>query len=136
MKKARFKVALAGFFAALALLLFVEHGQAQTITAALAKPKSAPVTYVTSPEAITLLDGQTASLKSVLGTLTPGTQAYETVETSFTYYTIILSGVISGKDVEASIQGGFQLFQNPDYVDTPTSQIQGLYWEALDLLSN
>jgi hypothetical protein len=143
MRKARFRVVLAGLFAAFALMLFAGQSQAQIATSAFplgGNPANdgvvAPLDYITAPEAINLLDGQTASLKSVLGTLVPGTQAYKTVETSFTYYTIILSGVVSGKAVEASLNEGFLLYQYPDYVNTPVSQMQALYEEALELLTN
>ncbi|MBK6904355.1 MAG: hypothetical protein IPH04_16535 [Saprospirales bacterium] len=71
-----------------------------------------------------------------MGTLIPGTQPYKTVETSYMFYTMIWSGIVSGKTLPDSIQEGMSLFQYPDYVNTPSSQILSLYQEAVDMLSN
>lgn len=145
MRKARFKMVLLGLLATLTLLLFaVERGEAQTFKPSVV-PKAGgangstiaqPINYVTAPEAMAVLESHSNSLKVLLGTLIPGTQGYKTVETSYMFYVSIWSGVVSGKTVEKSIQeDGLGLFQYPDYVNTPPSQIVSLYQEALDLLS-
>ncbi|MBK6621421.1 MAG: hypothetical protein IPJ00_10140 [Saprospirales bacterium] len=145
MRKARFKMVLFGLLATLTLMLFAaERGQAQTLKPS-ALPKSGgassstiapPVNYISAPEAISLLQAQTTALKNFMGTLIPGTQPYKTVETSYMFYTMIWSGIVSGKTLPDSIQEGMSLFQYPDYVNTPSSQILSLYQEAVDMLSN
>ena len=144
MRKARFKMVLAGLFATLTLMLLaVGSGQAQGLSTSIT-PKAggtnngtvaAPLNYLTAPQAMSVLENHTTALKIFLGTLIPGTQAYKTVETSYTYYNMIWSSLLSGKNVPDSIQTGLTLFQYPDYVNTPTSQIQALYAEALELLT-
>jgi len=134
-----------GLFAVLALILLSQgQGQAQTLTHSTA-PKvanpnsgtvSVPANYMSAPEAISVVESHSASIKSFLITLVPGTQAYKTVETNYAFYSMILSGLFSGLSVPASIQHGMTLFQYPDYLNTPNSQKQSLYTEATDLLTN
>ncbi|MBK8490770.1 MAG: hypothetical protein IPL49_07715 [Saprospirales bacterium] len=142
MRKARIKMVLLGLFSTLTLMLFVvAQGQAQVTTSY--SPPSTPTTdgavvaptYVQASQGIAILEPYCVSLKTFLSTLTPGTQAYKTAETSYTFYTMILSGLQSGKNVPDSIKNGFTLFQYPDYVNTPVSQINSLRAESLVLLT-
>ena len=145
MRKTRLKMAIMGLFAAFTLVfLTAGQGQAQTFTHS-TTPKvggasngtiALPANYVSVAEGVAVLQNQCTAIKNFLITLIPGTQAYKTVETSYAFYGLILSGLLSGNDVPASIQQGMGLFQYPDYLNTPSAQIQSLYEEATVLLTN
>jgi len=143
MKKARFKTVLFGLIAVFALfLLGLEKGQAQTEMQSLkvhpagASTNKLILDYVSSAEALEILDVQCAGIKEFLITLTPGTQAWHLAEATQFFYEGIRMRINSGETVQASITGAMTLFADPGFADIPLSEQMSLLEEATDLLSD
>ena len=144
MRKVKFKMMGIALATTIALMfLGIGSGQAQSAISSAFTPPGSPnspswtgVIFVSSSEALDILEDHCAVLKDFLITLTPGTQAYHTAETNQFFYEGIRTGIHSGKNVEESILGAMVLFSQPEFVDTPQFQQIDLYEESTDLLSN
>lgn len=134
MRKARIKMMLVAAVTAVALLFAGASSlQAQTITGE--DPFYPPTgNFVTPAEAEVILTGQVASLKGLLETLTPGTQAYILTERSLYYYITILNEVAAGKNIPVSIVAGLGYVSADDNGIT-SAELLGYKQDAVTMLS-
>ncbi|MBK7334784.1 MAG: hypothetical protein IPJ00_00900 [Saprospirales bacterium] len=143
MRKVKFKMMGIALATTIALMfLGIGSGQAQSAISSAFTPPGSPsspswtgVIFVSSSEAMDILEDHCAVLKDFLITLTPGTQAYHTAETNQFFYEGIRTGIHSGKNAGVDPRA-MVLFSQPEFVDTPQFQQIDLYEESTDLLSN
>ena len=137
MKMKRFKMMVVAVVAVSAMLLSTGNTFAQTMSDGVwAEVFELPTgTFVSQAEAEALLTDRIVTLKGVLETLTPGTQAYKSAELSLEYYDVINVEITNGKDVPNSIVHGLGMVAQ-DVIDAPNqTQLMGLRTESISLLS-
>jgi hypothetical protein len=135
MKMKRIKMMLVAMVAILALGLGAGSAHAQTGLSDNIYTLPAG-NFVGQAEADALLADQISSLKSILGTLTPGTQAYQTMEQSVNFYAVVQGEVISGKDIPSSIVTGLQFISQDANGSVATkTQLLTLRTDSVNLLS-
>jgi hypothetical protein len=138
MRKANFKTLLAGLMVAFAFLLAgVQSGYAQSSLSTKATGVYAPLgkyTFVSSTEAEAVLTSQTDALAAFVQTLTPGTPAYNQTQRAIMYYRTILTGVVTGKNVDQAIFDGIRMFSTPPFAGASQTEKMNLRNEAINML--
>ena len=127
---------LVAAFAAFALLFGAKEAVAQAGLSF--DVYAAPTGNFLSPaEANLLLTSHVATLKNVLVTLTPGTNAFKTMERTVVYYSQIQAEIGSGKNIPGSISSGliFVGHEGSGYGTVTKTELMTLRSESIDILS-
>jgi hypothetical protein len=91
--------------------------------------------YVTSDQAISLLEGQCSELKEILSGLNSSSQAFKIAAAKYGFFSHILDALLEGKTVQESLLNGLQLLNSKDNVDLPKGMTNEFKAEAIDLLT-
>ncbi|MEO6131393.1 MAG: hypothetical protein ABIQ02_06065 [Saprospiraceae bacterium] len=101
------RLALASFILAGLFLLAPSQVKAQTTNDLFSVPN---VTFVSTQEAIPIVEAKILTIKSQYEVLTEGTQAYADNEIKYAFYDIILQQLYAGKTVRESLETALPYF--------------------------
>src|SRR5687767_4431184 len=108
------KLALVSFVLAGMFLLAPDSLQAQA-----QKVKGAE--YVSESEAISRLEIETAALKQLIESLTPGSFAFKSANWKYELYDAVLNQLYEGKTVPVAVEHGIAMYYTDRFAEMPAS---------------